>query len=85
MLRAYHYVWEKFIINREDKDMQKIGVVTDSHGGISIQEAEKLGIKIITEQELVDMIGGEHTQPTAQAEVAAPEPKREEPMQGVLF
>ena len=27
--------------------MQKIGVVTDSHGGISIQEAEKLGIKVL--------------------------------------
>ena len=54
-------------------------------GPAKLQKAEKLGIKIITEQELVDMIGGEHTQPTAQAEVAAPEPKREEPMQGVLF
>jgi len=27
--------------------MQKIGVVTDSHGGISIREAEKLGIKVL--------------------------------------
>lgn len=27
--------------------MQKIGVVTDSHGGISIQEAQRLGIKVL--------------------------------------
>ena len=27
--------------------MQKIGVVTDSHGGISIREAEKWGIKVL--------------------------------------
>ena len=27
--------------------MQKIGVVTDSHGGISLQEADKLGIKVL--------------------------------------
>lgn len=38
---------DKMICNREDKNMQKIGVVTDSHGGISVQEAEKLGIKVL--------------------------------------
>lgn len=27
--------------------MQKIGVVTDSHGGISVQEAEKMGVKVL--------------------------------------
>lgn len=27
--------------------MQKIGVVTDSHGGISMKEAERLGIKVL--------------------------------------
>ena len=53
-------------------------------GPAKLQKAEKLGIKIITEQELVDMIGGGATAPKPTVEVA-PEPKREEPMQGVLF
>jgi DNA ligase (NAD+) len=49
-----------------------------------LQKAEKLGIKIITEQELVDMIGGA-VATTPQPVEAKPEPKREEPLQGVLF
>ena len=54
-------------------------------GPAKLQKAEKLGIKIITEQELVDMIGGGSKQPPVQSAEVAPEPKREEPMQGVLF
>ena len=53
-------------------------------GPAKLQKAEKLGIKIITEQELVEMIGGGAKATTVPVEVA-PEPKREEPLQGVLF
>ena len=53
-------------------------------GPAKLQKAEKLGIKIITEQELVDMIGGAVVA-TPQSVEVAPEPKREEPLQGVLF
>ncbi len=53
-------------------------------GPAKLQKAEKLGIKIITEQELVEMIGSDFV-PTVQSEVVALEPKREEPTQGVLF
>ena len=53
-------------------------------GPAKLQKAEKLGIKIITEQELVEMIGGGAKATSVPVEVA-PEPKREEPLQGVLF
>ncbi len=52
-------------------------------GPAKLQKAEKLGIKIITEQELVEMIGGVGSITSATG--VAPEPKREEPKQGVLF
>jgi DNA ligase (NAD+) len=44
-------------------------------GPAKLQKAEKLGIKIITEQELVDMIGG-GVASTPQPVEAKPEPKR---------
>lgn len=53
-------------------------------GPAKLQKAEKLGIKIITEQELVEMIGGGAKATSVPVEVAS-EPKREEPLQGVLF
>lgn len=53
-------------------------------GPAKLQKAEKLGIKIITEQELVELIGGGAKATSVPIEVA-PEPKREEPLQGVLF
>ena len=53
-------------------------------GPAKLQKAEKLGIKIITEQELVEMIGGGAKATSVPIEVAS-EPKREEPLQGVLF
>lgn len=53
-------------------------------GPTKLQKAEKLGIKIITEQELVEMIGGGAKATSVPIEVAS-EPKREEPLQGVLF
>ena len=55
-------------------------------GPAKLQKAEKLGIKIITEQELVDMIGaGSVSAPAPQSVEVKPEPKREVPTQGVLF
>ena len=55
-------------------------------GPAKLQKAEKLGIKIITEQELVDMIGARSVSaPAPQSVEVKPEPKREVPTQGVLF
>ncbi|MBQ3204422.1 MAG: NAD-dependent DNA ligase LigA [Alistipes sp.] len=54
-------------------------------GPAKLQKATKLGVKIISEQEFISLIGGEHTtlpQPTA---TEKPEPKDTTPVQGSLF
>ena len=54
-------------------------------GPAKLQKATKLDVKIISEQEFISLIGGEHTtlpQPTA---TEKPEPKDTTPVQGALF
>lgn len=54
-------------------------------GPAKLQKAEKLGIKIITEQELVDMIGENSAEQAEISDSTMQEHRREEPLQGVLF
>ena len=54
-------------------------------GPAKLQKAEKLGIKIITEQELVDMIGENSAEQAEISDSTTQEHRREEPLQGVLF
>ncbi len=66
----------------------------DKIGPAKLQKANKLGIKIISEDEFIAMIGGNDTLPTSTAEVVAPNEVKEEeptpqstpqPIQGSLF
>lgn len=41
-----HFVWQ-VTVQRKDDGMKQIGVVTDSHGGISQEEAARLGVKVL--------------------------------------
>ena len=55
----------------------------DKIGPAKLQKATKLGVKIISEQEFVAMIGGSQTLPTVESE---PTPTQESaPIQGTLF
>ena len=55
----------------------------DKIGPAKLQKATKLGVKIISEQEFVAMIGGSHTLPTVESE---PTPTQASaPVQGTLF
>lgn len=66
----------------------------DKIGPAKLQKANKLGIKIISEDEFIAMIGGNDTLPTSTVEVVAPNEVKEEeptpqstpqPIQGSLF
>ena len=66
----------------------------DKIGPAKLQKANKLGIKIISEDEFIAMIGGNDTLPTPKAEVVTPNEVKEEeptpqstphPIQGSLF
>lgn len=66
----------------------------DKIGPAKLQKANKLGIKIISEDEFIAMIGGNDTLPTSTAEVVTPNEVKEEeptpqstpqPIQGSLF
>ena len=41
-----HLLYVVFV-QRKDDDMKRVGIVTDSHGGISMEEAKELGVKVV--------------------------------------
>ena len=46
MVVPMHFVWQD-TVKRKDDCMKPIVVITDSHGGISQEEAARLGVKVL--------------------------------------